>query len=110
MVFPRLEKTGAIGERLNRQLRVPRQNALKITSPVMLSSRELPLILIVKSEDCFRITVGLQFYNNRVLLKKFPLSAICYFFTGECNSFLKLCFKYDLGVIHNFYNLAIFLN
>lgn len=42
MVFPKLEKTGAIGERLNRQLRVPHQNALKITSPDKLSSRELP--------------------------------------------------------------------
>ena len=43
MVFPKRENYESIGERLNRQLRVPRQNALKITSPDKLSSRELYL-------------------------------------------------------------------
>jgi hypothetical protein len=41
MVFNKRENIEAIGERLNRQLQVPRQNALKITSPDKLSSREL---------------------------------------------------------------------
>jgi hypothetical protein len=50
MFFPKRENIEAIGESFNRQLRVPRQNAFKTTSPDKPSSRELLFLLNIKRD------------------------------------------------------------